>query len=185
MKQLKSKFTCWNDQRKYQQCEMEATLKQISKAELKHSCCSLINVGLSLIQDIPENDYLLFCSDEDHREVNLSFIQRNHDRWWEQQRSDLNLWTFYLSPQGIDYHYDSRYVYSWEGTIAHIMISLQTSPTQHLDCTRLRLRLHLLHSRGGDAILLIQEKGKDLDLGVFDSTEVYELRAPKAGPDTL
>ena len=133
MKQLEHKFTCWNDQRKYQQREMEATLERISKAELKQleqayklalthskfawlpydseestfvaklssamvydaswvpaidiistvatksSCCSLINVSLSLIQDIPENDHLLFCSDEDHQEVNLPFIQRNHD----------------------------------------------------------------------------------------------------------
>ena len=128
----------------------------------KSSCRSLIRVDRDLIQHIPENDHLLFCSAKYLGEVNLPFIQRNRNRWWEQQKS--NSWTFYLSPQGIDN--GGRYVYNWHRTIAHIMIFLQT-PT--------RLRLHLLHSRNGDARLLIQEKGKELRLVHAAEISKHEL----------
>ena len=77
----------------------------------------------------------------------------------EQQKT--NSWTFYLSPREVD---SGRYVFSWKGTIAHIMIFLQ-APT----C----LWLHLLHSRYEDYVeLSIQEEGKQLR--VLHKAEIYK-----------
>ena len=117
----------------------------------KVSTCSLIDVHPELIQHIPENDHLLFCS-SGWKEVNLPFIQQNHNWWWEQQKT--NSWTFYLSPQFVAM--GSWHVLSFDRTIAHIMIFLQT-PT----C----LQLHLLYHWDGDGMeLLIQEEGKELQV---------------------
>ena len=222
MEQLKLKFAHWNDQWSYKWHEMEATLKWISKADMKqleqaykypepgtgwadhihsrlaylpsdskkstfiakvssatvydvhwistinvictvaekNSCHSLIDVHRDLIQGISENDHLLFCSAMFQGEVNLPIIQRNHSRWWEQQKT--NSWTFYLFWQEVD---SGWYVFRWKGTIAHIMIFLQ-APT--------RLRLHLLHSQYEDNVeLLIQEEGKQL--WVLHKAEIYKL----------
>ena len=129
------------------------TIDAICTVAGKSSCRSLINVRPELSQYIPENGHLLFCSNAGD-EVNLPFIQRNRDRWWEQQKT--NSWAFYFSPQGIDNGINgSRSAFSSTGIIVHIMIFLQT-PTH--------LRLHLLHSRYGDATLSIQEKGKEIRL---------------------
>src|SRR5262249_31835993 len=48
---------------------------------------------------------------------------------------------------------NGQYVYNYKGTIAHIMIFIQT-PTH--------LRLRLLHLRKGQVSVSIQEKGKEL-----------------------
>ena len=236
VERLKLEFARWNVQWRYKRREMEATLKQISKAEPKqleqaykyprsfawwadcihsrfvslsssmetsvffakvssamvydvsgawsidiirivaekNSCRSLINVRSDWIQGIPENDHLLFCSNADYCEVNLPFIQRNRNRWWEHQKT--NSWTFYLSPRMIAPGVSGgQYVSSRVGTIAHIMIFLQT-PTH--------LRLLLLHSRYGDVELSIQEDGEELWVAYaaeYESMDELRLQGYKLG----
>ena len=141
------------------------TIDVICTVAENSSCRSLINVSPKLIQHIPENDHLLFCSNWSHEAVNLPFIQQNRNRWWEQQKT--NSWTFYFSPQGVDS--GGQYVYSYSRTIVHIMIFLQTP-------TRLRLHLHSLHHQYGDGVELLIQDSEGKKLQVVHTAEIYKSR---------
>jgi len=109
----------------------------------------VINVDPDLVDSIPENDHLLYLSSYGKHRHEPLFIQRNRERWWDQQTGNSS--TFYFSPQGLI----NPFVFSRSQTIAHIFISLQT---------RTRLRLHLLHRQKHQASVSIQEKGRVLRL---------------------
>src|SRR5262249_25106726 len=104
-------------------------------------------------------DHLLYIADDsdDRSEVPLPFIQRNRDRWWEQQKT--NSATFYFTPYGTY----SQCVWGRGGTFAFIMIFLQTHS---------RLRLPLLHCRYLQTSVSIMEHGTKLRL--IESKEIYE-----------
>ena len=121
----------------------------------KKTTRSVINVPPRLVDSILENNHLLYLSSEGGQEP--PFIQRNRDRWWDQQISNSS--TFYFSPQWISL----GYVYSQSHTIAHIFIFLKT---------RTRLRLRLLHCGDNRVSVSIQEK--DNQLRFISADEISE-----------
>ncbi len=121
----------------------------------KKTTRSVINVPPRLVDSIPENNHLLYLSSNGGQEP--PFIQRNRDRWWDQQINNSS--TFYFSPQWVF----PTYVYSKSHTIAHIFIFL---------LTRTRLRLHLLHHREDQVSVSIQEK--DNEVRFISADEISE-----------
>ncbi len=121
----------------------------------KKTTRSVINVPSHLVDSIPENNHLLYLSSEGGQEP--PFIQRNRDRWWDQQISNSS--TFYFSPQRVF----STYIYSHSHTIAHIFIFLQT---------RTCLRLRLLHRRSNQVSVSIQNK--DNEVRFISTDEISE-----------
>ena len=105
---------------------------------------SVINMDPALIDSIPENDHLLYIGSESGKEP--GFIQRNRDRWWDQQTTNSSM--FYFSPQDV-----GPYLISRNATIAHIFIFLKTPS---------RLRLRLLHVWYGDVSVSIHENSHEL-----------------------
>ena len=81
---------------------------------------SVIDVHPSLVDSIPENNYLLYVGSSSEKEP--AFVQRNRDRWWDQQTSNSS--TFYLSPENVAL--GGPYVLRAQGTIAHIFVFLIT-----------------------------------------------------------
>ena len=123
-------------------CDKQAIHDVIKKSTTR----SVIRVDLSLLDSIPENDHLLYIGTSSG--IELAFIQRNRERWWNEQMGNSS--TFYFSPQALG----GRYVLSWRGIIAHIFVFLITPS---------RLRLHLLHSRRRtNTSVSIQENGKEI-----------------------
>ncbi len=121
----------------------------------KKTTRSVINLPSRLVNSIPENNHLLYLSSNGGQEP--PFIQRNRDRWWDQQTSNSS--TFYFSPQWVI----SSCVYSQSYTIAHIFIFL---------LTRTRLRLCLLHCQTIQVSVSIQEK--DNQLRLISADEISE-----------
>ncbi|KDR69085.1 hypothetical protein GALMADRAFT_145807 [Galerina marginata CBS 339.88] len=120
---------------------------------------SVIDVDPDLVDSIPENDHLLYLSSNGGNEP--AFIQRNRDRWWDQQASNSS--TFYFSPYGVDEDGPGSSVCSKDGTIAHIFIFPKTPS---------RVRLRLLHRRVGAMSVSIQEDRTELRL--ISSNEIPE-----------
>ena len=131
----------------------------------KSSTRSVINVARNLIDEIPENKHLLYLRSR-NRELKLDFIQRNRDRWWNEQSTNSAMFYFCPDRGGLS----EKYVYGRRGfldgfgvaqrrrplgRIAQIMIFIQ-NPT--------RLRLRLLHMRKGEASISIQKESKELRL---------------------
>lgn len=75
-----------------QSCDDKADICDVIE---KSTTRSVINVDPDLVHFIPENEHLLYLSSSSGKEP--EFIQRNRDRWWDQQRSNSS--TFYFSPQ--------------------------------------------------------------------------------------
>jgi hypothetical protein len=72
-------------------CNQDVICAVIKKSTTR----SVINVDPDLVDSIPENDHLLYINSFGGKEP--AFIQRNRDRWWDQQTSNSS--TFYFSPQ--------------------------------------------------------------------------------------
>jgi hypothetical protein len=129
-------------------CDLDTVCDAIERS----TTCSVVNVDPALVDSIPENDHLLYIGSESGKEP--AFIQRNRDRWWDQQTTNSSM--FYFSPQGPQDAF-GRFVSSRNGTttIAHICIFLKTPS---------RLQLRLLHSgsQGDDISVSIQENSHEL-----------------------
>ncbi|KDR71527.1 hypothetical protein GALMADRAFT_253848 [Galerina marginata CBS 339.88] len=120
---------------------------------------SVINVDPALVDSIPENDHLLYIGTSGKEPA---FIQRNRNRWWDQQTGNSS--TFYFCPETTDR--TGAGVSSDISTIAHIYIFLKMPS---------RLRLRLLHRHDNDTSVAFQEKQeKGKKLHPFTSREIPE-----------
>lgn len=130
----------------------------------KSSTCSVVHVGKNLLPLIPANNQLLYIHSVMDTETHVSpTVEQNQEAWWNQQTT--NSWKFYFSPDNVDT--GGRYVFSRKGTIAHIMIFINTP---------VYIQLHLLHCQPSFAFAVtsisIQEAGTEL--GHIQSNAVSE-----------
>lgn len=123
-------------------CDEEIVRNVVAKSTTR----SVIRVNPKILSSIPPNDHLFYLDFIDEKGEEPAFVQRNRDRWWNQQT--INSSTYYYTPFAL-----LNGCIAKNKTIAHIFVFLATPATVHV---------HVIH-RGKNALSVsIQENGWEL-----------------------